>query len=215
MSNYLSPNGLVSVTLTASQKVAVYSQGLANVYRTSAFPNYPNVTTLLGTVINGQTVFGTYTGGATILIEAAGGLPVLYEIGTDPVVQQWRTSNSGIQVTPIAKTVAVTLTAAELTTGLITGTHAAGATAAYTLPTGTLLDASTSFVVDEYFDWTLINLSAAAADTITVTAGADHTVQGAMVVASAHSTTGAVYGNAGRFRTRKTAANTFVTYRLA
>jgi hypothetical protein len=215
MSLFLSPDGTVSITLTATQKVAVWTQGLANVSRTSAFPNYPNVTTLLGTVINGQTVFGTYTGGATILIEAAGGLPVLYEIGTDPVVQQWRTSNSGIQVTPIAKTVAVTLTAAELTTGLITGTHAAGATAAYTLPTGTLLDASTSFVVDEYFDWTLINLSAAAADTITVTAGADHTVQGAMVVASAHSTTGAVYGNAGRFRTRKTAANTFVTYRLA
>jgi hypothetical protein len=142
-------------------------------------------------------------------------LPVLYEIGTDPVVQQWRTSNSGTQVTPIAKTVAVTLTAAEITTGLITGTHAAGATQAYTLPTGTLLDASTSFVVNEYFDWTVINLSAAAADTITITAGADHTVQGTMICQSAHSTTGTIHGNALRLRTVKTAANTFVTYRLA
>jgi hypothetical protein len=214
MSNYLSPNGLVSVTLTASQKVAVYSQGLANVYRTSAFPNYPNVTTLLGTVINGQTVFGTYTGGATIQIEAAGGLPVFYEVGTDPIVKQGRLSN-GVQVTPSAETVAVTLTAAELLTGLVTGTHAAGATAAYTLPTGTLLDAAGTFLVDEYFDWTLINLSAAAADTITVTAGADHTVVGTMICQSAHSSTGLVHGNALRLRTRKTAANTFVSYRLA
>lgn len=215
MSNFLSPNGSVSITLTATQKVAVWTQGLANVYRTSGFPNYPSVSSLQGVVINGQTVFGTFTGGATIVIEAAGGLPVLYEVGTDPVVQQWRTSNSGTQVTPIAKTVAVTLTAAEITTGLVTGTHTAGATQAYTLPTGTLLDASTSFAVDEYFDWTVINLSAAAADTITITAGADHTVVGTMIVQSAHATTGLLYGNAARFRTRKTAANTFVTYRLA
>lgn len=215
MSNFLSPDGSVSITLTATQKVAVWTQGLANVYRTSGFPNYPSVSSLQGVVINGQTVFGTFTGGATIVIEAAGGLPVLYEVGTDPVVQQWRTSNSGTQVTPIAKTVAVTLTAAEITTGLVTGTHTAGATQAYTLPTGTLLDASTSFAVDEYFDWTVINLSAAAADTITITAGADHTVVGTMIVQSAHATTGLLYGNAARFRTRKTAANTFVTYRLS
>ena len=214
MSNFLSPNGLVSVTLTATQKVAVYSQGLANVYRVAGYANYPQTNALLGTVINGQTVFGTYTGGATIQIEAAGGLPVFYEVGTDPVVKQGRIAN-GVQVTPNAETVAVTLTAAELLTGLVTGTHTAGATAAYTLPTGTLLDAAGTFLVDEYFDWTLINLSAAAADTITITAGADHTVVGTMICQSAHSSTGLIHGNALRLRTRKTAANTFVSYRLA
>jgi hypothetical protein len=129
-------------------------------------------------------------------------------------VKQGRIAN-GVQVTPTAETVAVTLTAAELLTGLVTGTHTAGATAAYTLPTGTLLDAAGAFLVDEYFDWTLINLSAAAADTITVTAGADHTVVGTMICQSAHSSTGLVHGNALRLRTRKTAANTFVSYRLA
>ena len=213
MSNFLSPNGLVSVTLTATQKVAVYSQGLANVYRVAGYANYPQTNALLGTVINGQTVFGTYTGGATIQIEAAGGLPVFYEVGTDPIVKQGRIAN-GVQVTPTAETVAVTLTAAELLTGLVTGTHTAGATAAYTLPTGTLLDAAGTFLVDEYFDWTLINLSAAAADTITITAGADHTVVGTMICQSAHSSTGLIHGNALRLRTRKTAANTFVSYRL-
>jgi hypothetical protein len=134
-------------------------------------------------------------------------------VGTDPIVKQDRTSN-GTQPTPTAKTTTVTLTAAELLTQIITGTHTAGATQNYTLPTGTLLDAAGSWDVNEYFDWSLINLSAAAADTITVLAGTDHTVVGTMVVASAHSTTGLLYGNAARFRTRKTAANTFVTYRI-
>jgi len=61
MSSFLTGGGRVSVTLTATQKVAVYSQGLVNVYRTSGFANYPDNTTLIGTVINGQTVFGTPT----------------------------------------------------------------------------------------------------------------------------------------------------------
>ena len=213
MSSFLTGGGRVSVTLTATQKLAVASQGLVNVYRTSGFANYPDQTSLLGTVINGQTVFGTYTGGATRIIDASGGLPTFYEVGTDPIVKQGRIAN-GVQVTPTAETTAVTLTAAELLTGLVTGTHAAGATQAYTLPTGTLLDAAGTFLVDEYFDWTLINLSAAAADTITITAGADHTVVGTMICQSAHATTGAIHGNALRLRTRKTAANTFVSYRL-
>jgi hypothetical protein len=102
-----------------------------------------------------------------------------------------------------------------LLTGIITGTHTAGADQAYTLPTGTLMDAAVQFATNDAFEWTLINLSAAAADTVTVTAGTDHTVVGVMVVQSAHATTGGLYGNAARFLTRKTAANTYVTYRLA
>ncbi len=121
------------------------------------------------------------------------------------------------QATPAAKTVAVTLTAAELMTQIITGTHTAGATAAYTLPTGTLLDAAVSDLVgiDEGFAWSLINLSAAALDTVTVTAGSGHTIVGNPIVQSAHVSTGGIYGNSGRFFSRKTAANTFVTYRIA
>lgn len=113
-----------------------------------------------------------------------------------------------------AKTTAATLTIAELITGILTGTHTAGATQAYTLPTGTLTDAALGMAVNDSFDWTLINLSAAAADTITVTAGSGHTVVGNMIVQSVHASTGLIYGSSGMFRTRKTAANTFVTYRI-
>jgi hypothetical protein len=120
-----------------------------------------------------------------------------------------------VQPTPTAKTTAVALTIAELLTRIITGTHAAGATQAYTLPTGTLCEGGALFSVNDSFDWVLINLSAAAVDTITLTAGADHTIVGNPIIQSAHATTGGIWGNSATFRTRKTALNTFVTYRIS
>ncbi len=120
------------------------------------------------------------------------------------------------QVTPSAETVACVLTIAELLTGIITGTHAAGATQAYTLPSGALTDAGATFAVDTCIDWSLMNLSANAADTITLTSpGADHTIVGNPIVQSANAATGGVMGNSAVFRTRKTAAATFVTYRIS
>lgn len=105
------------------------------------------------------------------------------------------------QGTPAAVNATATLTAAELLTGIITSTTAAAVVG--TLPTGTLLDAAADLAIDEAFDWSVINTG--AANTFTVAAGTGHTVVGNMVVAL--STTG-------RFRSRKTAANTFVTYRI-
>lgn len=119
------------------------------------------------------------------------------------------------QGAPTAKTTNVTLTIAQLLTGIITGTHEAGATQTYTLPTGVLTESGVKLAVDESFDWVLINLSAAAEDTITVAAGNAHTIVGNVIVQSAHASTGVLYGNSAQFRTRKTAANTFVTYRIA
>lgn len=105
------------------------------------------------------------------------------------------------QAAPAAVNSTATLTAAQLLGGLITSTTAAAVVG--TLPTGTLLDAAADLATDEAFDWSVINTGATNA--FTVAAGAGHTVVGNMVVAL--STTG-------RFRSRKTAANTFVTYRL-
>jgi hypothetical protein len=112
-------------------------------------------------------------------------------------------------------TTAATVSIAGLMSGIITGTHTAGATAAYTLPTGAVLDAGVELDVNESFDWVLINLSAAAADTITLTAADSSTIIGNPIVQSAHATTGGIYGNSAQFRTRKSAAGTFITYRIA
>jgi hypothetical protein len=98
--------------------------------------------------------------------------------------------------------------------GMITGTATGSGAVTYTLPTGTLMDTATGLSIDTGFEWTLINLSTGQTDVITVAAGATHTVVGVMAVQSSYASTGGAYGNAAKFFTRKTAANTFVTYRI-
>lgn len=111
-------------------------------------------------------------------------------------------------VSVTAKTTAATLTAAELLTGLMTGTHSAGADAAYTLPTGTLMSAAVNMAIGEAFEWRFWNLSGTpATNTITITASTDHTIVGPAVVGSA--TAGL---NERRMMTLKTGATTWVTY---
>lgn len=138
-----------------------------------------------------------------------------------------RANDAGIIVEPMAaptaKTVAVILTAAELLAKFLTGTHTAGATQAYTLPLGADLetaiqaapDLKNIFQSDTGFRWELINLSAAALDTITLTAAAvGHTIVGAALIPSNHVTTGGLNGtSSSRWRTRRTASGVFVTYR--
>lgn len=97
---------------------------------------------------------------------------------------------------------APTLTITEILGGIIKGTPTAGRN--YELPTGTLSDASNRFATYGYFDWSLINL-ASATHAITLTVGVDHTIVGSPTVSAATSA---------RFRTQKTAANTFITYRI-
>jgi len=118
------------------------------------------------------------------------------------------------QGAPSAKTTAAVLTAAEILTRIITVTHAAGADQAYQLPTGTLMSAMASLVDGDAIEWSLINLSAAAADTATITANTDHTIVGVPTVQSAHASTGTLYGNAVRFLSRKSSGNTWITYRI-
>lgn len=110
------------------------------------------------------------------------------------------------QGTPTAKTGDATLTIAQLLTRIITVTSASAV--ALTLPTGTLTDAGLSaggLLVGQSFDWEVINLGSSSG-AVTMTAGTDHTYVGAAVVAISTSA---------QFRTRKTAANTFVTYRVS
>lgn len=234
----LVPDGNVLVTIPASQYINVFTEGgsSAYVYKRSGFPNAPDQFELEtnGEVSNKETSFGPYTLATTVKIVSGSGR-VLYSVGSGglaiPVSRIVPALSPGagsilratarlgtLQPVPSAKTTAVTLTAAELLTGIITGTHTAGATQAYTLPTGTLLEAAVPFLqIGEGFEWVLINLNAAAADSITVTAATDHTIVGDAIVISNHVTTGGAITSHGcsssTWITKKTAANTFVTYR--
>jgi hypothetical protein len=150
--------------------------------------------------------------GGDELVAASGGT-ITAESGSQLNV---RGTKFEAQPAPTTKTIANTLTIAELLTKIINATPTAtGATAAYTLPTGALIDAGVTMAVNDSFDWCLINNALAAADTITVTAATGHTIVGNAVVQSLHATTGATMGYSALFRTRKTAADTFVTYRIA
>ena len=110
--------------------------------------------------------------------------------------------NMVTQVAPTAKTAAATLTAAELATGIITYT---GAAAALTVPLGTDLDAAfSSMKVNSCFDFSIINIGATNAATVTANTGC--TLVGAAAVAAAASSA---------WRVRKTADATYVFYRVA
>lgn len=197
----LAANGTVTVAVPAGESIAVYSQGYATVSRVVGFPNYPDQVAAVGTVNNSQAVFGPYASGASIIIEATGGVEAQYEVGSAPVVKQDR-REATVQPTPAAVNATATLTIGNLLGGIITSTTAAAVTG--TLPTGALTEAGSDFLVDEAFDWAVINTGGTNAFTV-AQAATGHTVLGNMVVAA---------NTSGNFRTRKTAASTFVTYRI-
>lgn len=209
---YVYEQGTRTIAVPASQKIGLKSIGKFRVFQRAGYPNIPSSRVLLGEFNNTTTILGTFssTVSTDIDVEALEAM-VYFDTATNPDV---RTLLVDYQPAPTALTTAATLTIAQLLTKIITGVHTAGATQAYTLPTGTLTDAGLDFDVNDSFDWTIINNSLAAADTITITAGTDHTVVGTMVCQSLHSTTGLIHGNAINLRTRKTAPNTYVTYRL-
>lgn len=212
MATIIYSNGTADVTVPASSKLAVYSDSPVRIYKQIGYPKYPSSWDLQDTTSAGEQYLSAAVSASTVFRIEASASEATYEVGTAPNARPDFVVPQGA---PTAKTVAATLTIAELLTGILTGTHTAGADQAYTLPTGTLTAAGTpTMAIGDSFDWSLINLSAAAADTVTVTAGVDHTVVGVMVVQSAHVTTGGLYGNAAQFRTRKTGATTFVTYRI-
>ena len=110
------------------------------------------------------------------------------------------------QPNPTALTATATLTIAQMLTNIITVTSSVAVT--LTLPTGTLTDAgilSGALPTNGSFDWTIINLGSSTG-AVTMAAGTSHTYVGSATVAIATSA---------RFRTRKTAANTYVSYRLS
>ncbi len=103
---------------------------------------------------------------------------------------------------PTSKAAVATLTAAEVATGILNTT---GTTYTVTLPTGTALDSqfSSAPAVNISFDWVVVNT---ASGTITIAVGASGmTSLGTLTVTT---------GVSARFRFRRTAANTYVLYRI-
>lgn len=200
MSRIIYPGAAVTLTVPTSAKVALFSEGRYELTQVVLYPSQPQSVSVLAAVNSGAYTTSAFSAAAEITITSTGIYPVHFEVGTDAVVQANRGQVK--QRDPIALNATGALTAAAIFSGIVTSTTAAAVTG--TLPTGAVMDLAGSFAVDDAFNWSVINTGANA---FTVAAAASgHTVVGNVVVAA---------GKAGRFRTRKTAADTFVTYSLA
>lgn len=104
--------------------------------------------------------------------------------------------------TPTSKSAAATLTAAELRTGIIVGT---GTAYTLTLPTGATIDASFTGAptTNIGFDFYVVS---GASGVITMAINSGVTNSGGLTVAA---------GTSAHFRLRRTAADTYVMYRLS
>lgn len=199
--NVVFTQGTAVVTVPAAESIAVQAYSSASVLQLVGFPAFPDSQDLLGVVEGTTTVFGPFAGGATITIQA-GASGAAYAVGTAPVI----TNNGNWQPQPapanIADGAAMAATAANVLTSIITATPTEARN--IQMPTGAALEAATEWAVDDSFDFSVITLAAFAL-TLTVNTG---------VTFVGSPATGAGAGAAARYRIRKTAAATFVVYRI-
>lgn len=224
--NVVYPFGRVDVSVPASQFINVASWGAsARVLKQVGGPANnsqarftPDTTVTGGVVTNREVTFGAYSVATTVRIEA-GADPVFYSVGALAAALPVLKTSPALAITqlaPATMTDTASILASQMMTRIIEATPTAAA--AYTLPTGTLMDAAAGMQIGQAFDWTVINLSTTAAHVITMTAASGHTIVGNALIVSNSATTGATITSQGQsssnWRTRKTAANTFITYRL-
>jgi hypothetical protein len=193
--------GTAVVTVPAGEKIAVQAFSPASVFQEVGFPNFPDSQDLLQVVENTTYVSGAFTN-ATIVTIQAGASGALYSVGTAPQIS----NNGNWQPQPAPANIAdggsMAATAANLLTSIITATPTASRD--IQLPTGAALDAATEWAIDDSFDFSVITLAAFA---LTLTVNTGVTIVGG-------AATGSASGAAARFRIRKTAADTFVVYRI-
>lgn len=193
--------GTATVTVPAGQKIAVQAFSPASVFQQVGFPNFPDSQDLLTVVENTTYVSPAFTN-ATIVTIQAGASGAFYSTGTAPTIGNDGNWQSQPAPANIADGGSMVMTAAELLTSIVTATPTASRN--IQLPTAADLEAATVFVVNDSFDFSVVTLAAFA---LTLTVNTGVTIVGSPA-------TGAGSGSAARFRIRKTAASTFVVYRI-
>ena len=166
------------------------------------YPNFPETQDLLQVVENTTYVSAAFTNATSVTIQA-GASGALYAVGVAPVITD--DGNWQLQGAPadIADGGSMIATAANVLTGIVTSTITQNRN--LQLPTGANLDLSTEWAIGESFDCTFITLGAFI---LTITVNTGVTIVGAAVTA-------ATAGSTARFRLRKTAADTFIAYRIS
>lgn len=186
------------VVIPAGESVQINTKDSAQIFQVNTSPNQPAIPSLLGTVVNTTTTFGPFTNATTVNIVGAAG-NTLYAIGVAPVVLE--TKQYQVQGDPVAVNATGAVSALAMQGGIVTSTTAAAV--AGTVPAGSVMDLAVQMSIGDSFDWSVINTGG---NTFTVTAATGHTIVGVAAVVTVTS---------GNFRTRKTAADTFITYRMS
>lgn len=115
----------------------------------------------------------------------------------------------GVMASPQTATSTATLTAAQVTGGVLVGDPSTSA-ANYTFPTGTAIDGvMTNLKVGSTFDLTIINLGTSSG-VITVVTNTGLTLVGMLTLPITTSA-----GSSGTFRFRKTGDGTYTVYRVS
>jgi hypothetical protein len=200
--NRIFAQGTATVTVPAGEKIAVQAYSTANVFQEVGFPNFPDSQDLLTTVDNTTYVSAAFTNATSVTIQA-GASGALYAVGVSPVITD--DGNWQLQGAPadIADGGSMIATAANVLTGIVTSTLTQARS--LQLPTGANLDLATEWAIGEGFDVTFMTLGAFV---LTITVNTGVTIVGSAVTAAAA-------GSTARFRLRKTAADTFIAYRLS
>lgn len=197
MSIVLPFGGPALVTVPAGARIAVFSAAPYSVSLITRPIDLNGAEVLLFNSV-GAFTSAVYANGATISISGGGDSELYYSVGTAAVV---------LDTTPLALPAPTALdvtgdfTSAMLLGGIVTS---AAAAVTGTLPTGALLDASSTFAIGDVIRWSVIKVGANAFTMAPAASG--HTYIGNTTIATATSAA---------FVTRKTAAETFITYRVS
>jgi hypothetical protein len=200
--NIVFTQGTATVSVPAGEKIVVQSYSPTSVFQEVGYPNFPETNDLLSVVENTTYTSAAFTNATTVIIQA-GASGANYAVGVAPVISD--DGNWQLQGAPadIADGGSMIATAANVLTGIVTSTLTQARN--LQLPTGANLDLATEWAIGEAFDCTFMTLGAFVM-TITVNTGV--TIVGA-------ATTAATAGSTARFRLRKTAADTFIAYRIS
>ena len=194
--------GTATVTVPAGEKIAVQAFSTASVFQEVGFPNFPDSQDLLTTIDNTTYVSAAFTNATNVTIQA-GASGANYSVGVAPDISNngnWQPQGAPAN---IADGGSMAATAANVLSGIITATPTASRD--IQLPTGANFDLATEWAIGDSFDFSVITLAAYA---LTLTVNTDVTIVGS-------AATAATSGASARFRCRKTAADTFVVYRIS
>ena len=200
--NIVFTQGTATVSVPSGEKIVVQSYSPTSVFQEVGYPNFPETNDLLSVVENTTYTSAAFSAATTVIIQA-GASGAYYAVGVAPAISNngnWQPQGAPANIADGASMIA---TAANVLTGIVTATPTEARN--IQLPTGANLDLATEWAIDEGFDFSVITLAAFAL-TITVNTGVT-------IVGSA--ATAATSGSTARFRLRKTAADTFVAYRIS